>query len=117
MRAGLQAQLTRLQSDQSRLEQEIPLLQKDLEEAQAQLDQFSLIRDQSKELYAALLQQNQRVATVLAQSAKVASVSVGAVPPENAVSRKTLMNTAVAGMLGLMLSVFGALAMNWWRNE
>lgn len=117
MRAGLQAQLTRLQSDQSRLEQEIPLLQKDLEEAQAQLDQFSLIRDQSKELYAALLQQNQRVATVLAQSVKVASVSVGAVPPDKAVSRKTLMNTALAGMLGLMLSVFGALAMNWWRNE
>ena len=117
MRAGLQAQLTRLQSDQSRLEQEIPLLQKDLEEAQAQLDQFSLIRDQSKELYAALLQQNQRVATVLAQSAKVASVSVGAVPPDKKSSPKVVVNTAVAGMLGLMLSVFGALAMNWWRNE
>jgi len=47
----------------------------------------------------------------------LANISVEAVPPEKAVSRKTLMNTALAGMLGLILSVFGALAMNWWRNE
>ena len=117
MRVGLQAQLTRLQNDQSRLEQEIPQLQRDLSNANAQLTQFSLKRDQSRELYAALLQQQQRVDTVLTQSAKVASVSVAAVPPEKAVSRKTLMNTALAGMLGLMLSASVVLAMNWWRNE
>ena len=117
MRTGLQSQLTRLQSNQSRLEQEIPQLQKDLEEMQAQLDQFSLMRDQSKELNSALLQQQLRVTTVLGQSAKVANLSVEAVPPEKAVSRKTLMNTALAGMLGLMLSAFVVLAMNWWRNE
>jgi len=117
MRDGLESQLTRLQSDQSRLEREIPQLQRDLEHAQAQLDQFTLIRDQSRELYSALLQQQQRLATVLTQSVQVATVSVGAVPPEKAVSRKTLMNTALAGMLGLILSVFGALAMNWWKNE
>ncbi len=117
MRAGLQAQLTRLQSDQSRLEQEIPQLQRDLENATAQLTQFTLKRDQSQKLYTDLLQTQQQVATVLVQSSKVASVSVEAIASENAVSRNTLMNTALAGMIGLMLSVFGALAMNWWRNE
>jgi len=81
----------------------------------AELTQFTTKRDQSQILYAALLQ-GQLVATVLAQSSKVASVSVGAVPPEKAASRKTLMNTALAGMLGLMLSAFGVLAMKWWRN-
>ncbi len=54
MRAGLQAQLTRLQSDQSGLEQEIPQLQRDLENANAQLSQFSLKRDQSWGLYTGL---------------------------------------------------------------
>jgi len=117
MRAGLQTQLTRLQSDQSHLEQEIPQLGRDLENANAQLTQFTLKRDQSQGLYTDLLQIQQQVATVLAQSSKVASVSVGAVPPEKPASRKTLMNTALAGMLGLMLSAFGVLAMNWWRNE
>ena len=80
------------------------------------LTQFTMKRDQSQRLYAALLQ-GQLVVTALAQSSKVASVSVEAVPPEKAVSRKTLMNTALAGILGLMLSVFGVLAMNWWRSE
>jgi len=117
MRAGLQDQLTRLQSDQSRLEQEIPQLGRDLENANAQLTQFTLKRDQSQGLYTDLLQIQQQVATVLAQSSKVASVSVGAVPPEEKSSPKTVMNTALAGMLGLMLSAFGALAMNWWRND
>jgi len=117
MRAGLQSQLTRLQSDQSRLEQEIPQLGRDLENANAQLTQFALKRDQSQGLYTDLLQIQQQVATVLAQSSKVASVSVGAVPPEEKSSPKTVMNTALAGMLGLMLSAFGALGMNWWRNE
>jgi len=117
MRAGLQDQLTRLQSDQSRLEQEIPQLGRDLENANAQLTQFALKRDQSQGLYTDLLQIQQQVATVLAQSSKVASVSVGAVPPEEKSSPKTVMNTALAGMLGLMLSAFGVLAMNWWRNE
>jgi len=117
MRAGLQAQLTRLQSDQSRLEQEIPQLGRELENATAQLTLFTLKRDQSQGLYTDLLQIQQQVATVLAQSSKVASVSVGAVPPEEKSSPKTVMNTALAGMLGLMLSAFGVLAMNWWRNE
>jgi len=117
MRAGLQDQLTRLQSDQSRLEQEIPQLGRDLENANAQLTQFTLKRGQSQGLYTDLLQIQQQVATVLAQSSKVASVSVGAVPPEEKSSPKVVMNTALAGAVGLMLSAFGALAMNWWRNE
>ena len=116
MRTGLQAQLTRLQSDQSRLEQEIPQLQRDLENANDQLTQFTLKRDQSQGLYTDLLQIQQQVTTVLAQSAKVASVSVEAVPPDKMTSPKVLLNTALAGMVGLMLSVFGALAAEWWRK-
>src|SRR5215208_726334 len=105
MRAELQTQLTRLQSGQNRLEQEIPQLQRELENAQ--LDQLTLKRDQSLGLYTDLLETQQQIATALTQSSQVASVSVQAVPPEKALSRKTLMNTALAGMLGLMLSVFG----------
>ena len=117
MRAGLQTQLTRLQSDQSRLEQEIPQLGRDLENATAQLTQFTLKRDQSQGLYTDLLQIQQQVATVLAQSSKVASVSVQAVPPDKKSSPKVVLNTALAGMLGLMLTVFWAFLQNWWRNN
>lgn len=117
MRAGLQDQLTRLQSDQSRLEQEIPQLQTDLENANAQMEHFSTKRNQTLGIYNTLLSQQQLVVTVLAQSSKVASVSVQAVPPDKKSSPKVVLNTALAGVLGLMLSVFGVLAMNWWRNS
>ncbi|MDP1547567.1 MAG: Wzz/FepE/Etk N-terminal domain-containing protein [Anaerolineales bacterium] len=117
MRAGLQAQLTRLESDQNRLEGEIPQLQKSLSNAAAQLTEFSMKRDQSQGLYAALLKQQQQVATVLEQSAKVAAISIEAVPPDKKSSPKVLLNTILAGMIGLMLSAFGTLAMNWWKNE
>jgi len=114
MRAGLQTQLTRLQSDQSRLEQEIPQLASDLANANDQLSQFTLKRDQSRDLYEALLAQQQRVTTVLTQSSKVATVSVEAVPPDKKSSPKVVMNTVVAGMLVLMLSSLGILLAEWW---
>ena len=117
MRAGLQTQLTRLQSVQSRLEQEIPQLHTNLENAQARLTQFAMMRDQAQALYTDLLKTQQQVATVLTQSSKVASLSVEAVPPDKKSSPKVVINTAVAGMLGLMLSALGVLAMNWMKNE
>ncbi len=117
MRTGLQSQLSRLQSDQSRLEQEIPQLQRDLDNANDQLSQFSLKRSQSRNLYNALLLQQQRVSTVLKQSAKVATLSVEAVPADKKSAPKVVLNTAVAGVLGLVLSVFGVLGVNWWKNK
>jgi uncharacterized protein involved in exopolysaccharide biosynthesis len=117
MRTGLQAQLTRLQSDQSRLEQEIPQLQRDLSNANAQMEQFSTKRDQTLGIYNTLLSRQQLVVTVLAQSSKVASVSMEAVPPDKKSSPKVVLNTGLVGVLGLALSVFGVLSMNWWRNK
>ena len=115
MRAGLQAQLTRLQSDQSRLEQEIPSLQRDLENVTTQLTQITLNRNQYQGFYTDLLKIQTQVTTVLTQNAKVANVGEEAGP--GAASRKTLMNTALAGMLGLMLAVFWTFLQNWWRNK
>ncbi len=117
MRTGLQAQLTRLQSDQSFLEQEIPLLQRDLDIANDQISRVTLNRNQARGLYTTLLQQQQRVATVLKQSAKVATVSVEAVTPDKKSSPKVVMNTAVAGMFGLLMSLLGVLAVDWYRRE
>lgn len=117
MRAGLESQLTRLQSDQNRLEQEIPLLRSDVEHAQAQLNQLTTKRDQSKELYIDLLQMQHQVTTVLTQNVQMASLSAPAVPTKKAVSQKTLLNTLLAGMLGLMLAVCWVILQNWWRNN
>ena len=116
MRAGLKSQLTRLQSDQNHLEQEIPPLQRDLENSKTQLDQFAMKRDQSQETYFDLLQLQLHVNTTQAHLLKVASVSVYALPPDNVSSPNVKRNTLLAGILGLMLSAFWVLAAEWWRN-
>lgn len=117
MRTALQAHVVRLQDQQGDLERETPQLQADLENAQAQLVPLTVERDQSQALYTALLERKQLVTTVMKESSKVASVSVYAVPPRNAVSPRIFVNTALAGVLGLVLSAFLALAIDWWRRS
>jgi capsular polysaccharide biosynthesis protein len=117
MRAGLQMQLNRLQDEKSLLERELPELRKDFENAQAQLNVITLKRDQARDIRDALSQQQQRVSTVLAQSAKVAEISLPALPPQNALSRNAFVNTVAAGVLGLILAIFLTLATDWWRNN
>ncbi|HBG73894.1 MAG: hypothetical protein A2X25_03215 [Chloroflexi bacterium GWB2_49_20] len=117
MRAGLQDQLTRLLSDQTSLEQEIPQLNRDLSNANAQLNQISTKRDQFLGLFTDLSQQEKQVTAAIGLDVNVARLSVEAVPPDKAESRNLLRNTAVAGMLGLLLSVFGTLAVEWWRED
>ena len=43
-------------------------------------------------------------------------VASQAVMPRKAVSPRRMMNTAVAGALGLMLSVFGVFAFDFWQK-
>lgn len=40
-----------------------------------------------------------------------------AAAPERPVSPRKMLNTAVAGALGLMLGVFGAFAIEWWQGS
>jgi uncharacterized protein involved in exopolysaccharide biosynthesis len=117
MRTALQAQLTQLQSEQKKDEQEIPQLQRDLENAQAQLDQLTTQRDQSSALHSTLLEQQQMITTVLAQSAKVATVSIEAVQPDKESSPKVLLNTALAGIVALILSLLLVLLRDWLRID
>jgi len=40
-----------------------------------------------------------------------------AAAPERPVGPRKMLNTAVAGALGLMIGVFGAFALEWWRES
>jgi hypothetical protein len=55
-----------------------------------------------------------RIAVQGAQS--TARLGSRAAVPEKPASPRKLLNTAVAGALGLMLSVFGAFGVEWWRS-
>ena len=44
-------------------------------------------------------------------------LGVFALPPEEPNKPHLLLNTTLELVFGLMLSAFGALAMDWWRND
>jgi capsular polysaccharide biosynthesis protein len=117
LRSTLQARDAQLEKEQSRLEQEIPQLKKELENAQFQLSQVSMNKEQSEVLYSNLAELQQRISTMLDQSAKVANVSLQATPPQKPLSRNIVRNTVLAGMAGLMLSAFFVLMRDWWRKS
>jgi uncharacterized protein involved in exopolysaccharide biosynthesis len=68
-------------------------------------------------LYATLLEQKQRIATVIMESTKVASVSVYAVTPQDKVSPKVLVNAVLAAIGGLFLGVLLVLSIEWWTSS
>jgi polysaccharide biosynthesis transport protein len=117
MQEALQTQQPLVVGEQARLEAEIPSLQRDLAKAEYQLDQRVQVRNQSQELYTALLQQQSRITAILRTSGKVATISAFAVVPDEKSSPKTLINIALAGVLGLMLSVFWVFVAGWWQKS
>jgi uncharacterized protein involved in exopolysaccharide biosynthesis len=114
--AGFQNQLTRLQSNQIRLEKEIPQMEKDLEIAKALLVQFTQDRDQSYRIYSDMLIQQQEVNTLIGITQDLATVSFLAKTPTIAVSPKTLINTALAGLLGFILAASWIFIRDWMNN-
>jgi len=116
MKVALQTQQPLLGEEQARLEEEIPSLKRDLENAQYQVTQLTQARDQAQALHAALLQQQGRINIILMTSAKIATISSPAVTPEKKSSPNTVMNTALGGIMGLILGVFWIFVAGWWRE-
>lgn len=118
MRSALDAQVARLQSEQEQLEGEIPQLQASLEKERSSLTQMTLKRDQAYSIYSDFFKQQEHAANVLGHTTKVgAMVSVPASTPQGKVSRNVMRNTLVIAFLGLALSVFAVLFVDWWRSE
>jgi len=88
-----------------------------LEAEQARQRELTQARDLTWETFTTVARKAEeaRIATA-SGNGEVSLASRASVPTEK-VGPKRALNTALAGMLGLMLSAFGALAMNWWRND
>ncbi len=117
MQVSIQTQKALFEKEEVRLEERILSLQYDLENASNQLAQLTQDRDRSQELYAALLQQQSRIETLLIGGAQIASVSTPAVLPKEPVSPKMLMNTVLGLVSGGMLGVFWVFAAAWWQGS
>jgi len=114
---ALEAKQTSIDEAITGLSAEVQTLQSQLADRQQELDQLLRDRQVAQDAYLTLSNKLQE-ATIETQdeTGDVLLLSKAAVPKEPARPRR-LLNTAVAGMLGLMVGVFGAFFIEYWQQE
>ena len=113
---SLHNKLVTLDAGIAQLEPEILRLQGEVQALNAEMGRLTRARDVAQETYMTLSRKVEE-ARIAAQdeSGEVRLASYAAVPTRP-VSPRKLLNTAVAGALGLMVGVSGAFAVEYWRR-
>jgi len=112
--AALGARNDALKAEIDALEPQLLSLQQQVARAKAEGDRLATERSVAQNVYASAADQLARLA--LAPAGAEAEVASPASVPAAPAGRNRLFNVAVAGVLGLMLGVFGAFAIEWWRG-
>jgi len=115
--AALETQSDELEAKTTGVEPKLLHLQGELQKFTTEQDRLVRARDVARDTYTTLARKVDE-ARIAAQdeSGEVRLASYAAVPTEP-VSPKKKLNTVVAGALGLLLGVFGAFAIEYWRQE
>ncbi len=98
------------------LEPQILTLQERLQEIQAEGDRLVRARDLDRETYMTLARKLEETRIAVQEKDSMLQVGSYAAAPEKPVGPRKMLNTGVAGMLALMVGVFGAFALEWWRE-
>ena len=108
--ANLQARKEEIEAflREGTLEQELLDLQEELEREQARQRELTQARDLAWETYQTLARKEAEVQVASQVQDTEVRFAVPAVEPERPVAPKKMMNIAIAGVLGLMVGVFGA---------
>lgn len=99
------------------LEPQILARQRRLQEINAESDRLTNTRNLANETYMTLARKLEEARIAAREENGVLQVGSYAAVSERPVGPRKLLNTAVAGVLGLMLGVFGAFAVEWWQGE
>lgn len=114
---SLQEKLSALDAEIAQLEPEILRLQGEIQASNTEADRLTRARDVARDTYTTLARKvDEARITAQDESGEVRLASYAAVPTKPVSPRKKL-NTAVAGALGLFVGVFGAFAVEYWRQE
>ncbi len=98
------------------LNNELLSLSAELEKQQAQERELKQARDLAWENYTTIQRKMAEVKLDSQITDSQVRVASQAIIPEKAVSPRRMMNTAIAGVLGLMLAVFGVFAIDFWQK-
>lgn len=99
------------------LTEEMIALQSQLEAERARQRELTEARDLAWETYQTLARKLSETEVAMQVPGSEVRFAVPALEPERPMARGRSMNTAVAAMLGLMVGVFGAFVVEWWRQE
>ncbi|SFR14262.1 GumC family protein [Desulfoscipio geothermicus] len=125
-RANLKKTLANLSAQQEQLKVQISLAQKELENLQAELAEKRVENDRLEQKvnmlrnnYKAIQERYEE--TKLSKAAQVGENNLillsPAIEPENPVGPRKMLNMAVAGVLGMMVSVFLVFFREFWRKS
>ena len=114
--SSLQEKLSAFDGKVAQLQPEILRLQKEVQILEAEEDRLTQMRDVARDTHTTLARKvtEARIAAQ-DQSGEVRLASHAALPVEPVGPRK-VVNTVVAGVLGVILGVVGAFAVEWWRG-
>jgi succinoglycan biosynthesis transport protein ExoP len=115
--ATLQAKSTESDNRLTQLEPQILALQRQLQEINVEGDQLTRARDLARETYVTLARKLDESRIAAQEDNGMLQVGSYASTPEKPAGPRRLMNTAVAGMLGLMVGIFGAFFYEFWRRN
>jgi succinoglycan biosynthesis transport protein ExoP len=113
----LEAKSSEIEGRLAELEPQMLALQRRLQEIQAESERLTSARGLVNETYKTLARKLEEARIAAREENGVLQVGSYAAVPEKPVSPRKMLNTAVAGVLGLMLGVFGAFALEWWRAD
>jgi uncharacterized protein involved in exopolysaccharide biosynthesis len=113
---SLEEQRQEQQSKVENLQNRVTSLTKDLEAAQYAKTQLTVQRDLAQTTYQALSNQAEELRIALTQKDQTAKVAGYALTPTKPSGPRTLVNTLIAGVLGLVLASTFVLAWEWWNS-
>jgi succinoglycan biosynthesis transport protein ExoP len=113
----LQAKSSEIDERLAELGPQILALQQQLEEINAESNRLTRARELARDTYMTLARKLEEARISAQEENGVLQVGSHAAVPERPVGPRKMFNAAVAGALGLMLGVFGAFAVEWWRVD
>lgn len=117
MHTAIENRLQEITNQMNALEPQILSLQAEQEGYQLEKDRLERELSLSKDTYTALAHKVDEVSIVTNDSVGQVRIASTAMTPLKPVSPRKLVNTVLAGMVGAMLAVGGAFAVEWWREE
>jgi uncharacterized protein involved in exopolysaccharide biosynthesis len=112
----LQDKLEVMRQEAKAIEPDILSLQEALERVKTENDRLVLARDVAKETVLTLSRQVAQTQIEAQDEGGDVRLVSAATPPERPISPRKMLNTAVAGALGLTAGVFAVFAIEYWQK-